>query len=246
VMGGGVGLSGYNTHRVAGETYSWAMPETMIGLFPDVGVCHALARLGPVGLYLALTGRSIKRADAFHLGLATHCIDSEHYAQIEAELALANTVDPLLDGLHRDPEAGELSAYGDVIKHAFEAPSVSDVVARLEAERGPHKAWAAAVAADLHMRSPLALEVTFRHVAAARDFDISQTLQADYRLACQFLEDPDFREGVRAALIDKDGAPSWQPARLDDVELKHLAPYFRPPDEPLQLASREDMQRARV
>lgn len=246
VMGGGVGITAYNTHRVAGETYNWSMPETMIGLFPDVGVCHALSRLGPTGMYLALTGRSIKRADAFHLGLATHCIDSVHYDRIEAELALANTVDPLLDGLHRDPGPGELPAYADVISQAFDAPSVADIIVRLEAERGPYGDWAKQVAADLRKRSPLSLEVTFRHVVSARAFDISQTLQADYQLACQFLEDGDFREGVRAALVDRDGAPAWQPARIEDVTLKHLAPYFRPMEKPLLLASREDMQRARV
>lgn len=246
VMGGGIGLTGYNTHRVAGENYSWAMPETMIGLFPDVGVAHALSRLGATGQYLALTGRSIGRADAYRLGLATHCIDSVEFPRIEAELALANTVDPLLDGLHRDPGDGDLLPYRDAIERAFSATSVEGILQTLERETGALGAWANAVVTDLRKRSPLSLKVTHRHVREARAFDIKATLEADYRLASAFLAGGDFREGVRAALIDKDGAPKWHPARIEDVTTDDLAAYFAPLSEPLRLATREDMQKARV
>lgn len=246
VMGGGVGLTGYNTHRIAGENYSWAMPETIIGLFPDVGVAHALSRLGPTGQYLALTGRSIRRADAFRLGLASHCIDSVHFPQIAAELALANTVDPLVDGLHRDPGAGELGPYAELIDRAFRAASVEDILEQLERETGAQRDWAQGVITDLRKRAPLSLKVTHRHVREAASMDIKTALEADYRLARAFLADHDFREGVRAALIDKDGAPAWRPARLEDVSAVSLAPYFTALSRPLDLPTREDMQRARV
>lgn len=246
VMGGGIGLSGYNTHRVAGENYSWAMPETMIGFFPDVGVAHALSRLGAMGQFLALTGRSIGRADAYRMGLATHCIDSTEFAGIEAELAQANTVDPLLDGLHRDPGEGELLPYDDLIQRAFSAPTVEGILAVLEGEAGTQRTWAQAVVADLRKRAPLSLKVTHRHVTDARALDIKGTLEADYRLASALLSGSDFREGVRAALIDKDGAPQWRPGRIEDVGEAEIAPYFVPLATPLRLPTREDMQKARV
>ncbi|MDO9384849.1 MAG: enoyl-CoA hydratase/isomerase family protein [Hyphomicrobiaceae bacterium] len=248
VMGGGVGISGFNTHRVAGEAYSWAMPETMIGLFPDVGAAHALSRLGPEGQYLALTGRSIGRADAFRLGLASHCIAAQHFPRIAEDLALANTVDPLLDGLHEDPGTGELEAYADVIALAFSACCVEDIVSRLDAVQGAKRAWAQQVVADLRKRSPLSLKVTHRHLKEAAALDIQRTLIADYRLACRFLEGHDFYEGVRASIIDKDGAPAWSPASLAAVTADQVDRYFvpLPASEELVLPSREDMQKARV
>jgi enoyl-CoA hydratase len=248
VMGGGVGISAYNTHRVAGENYRWAMPETIIGFFPDIGAAHALSRLGPVGQYLGLTGRMIGRADAFRLGLASHCIPAARFPQIVSELALANPVDPLLDGLHEDPGPGDLAEYDDLIAMAFAAPDVEGILSRLEAERGSRRDWAYGVAADLRKRSPLALKITHRHLIEAARLDIRQTLIADYRLACRFLEGDDFPEGVRAALIDKDGTPRWRPATLEAVRPEHVAACFAPlpAGEELQLPSRAEMQKSRV
>lgn len=249
VMGGGVGITGFNTHRVAGENYSWAMPETLIGLFPDVGAMHALARMGSTGAYLALTGRSVRRADAFRLGLATHCIGERQFARIAEELALANPVDPLLDDLHEDcHDAEPLAEFQDVIDNAFSASTVEDIVSRLRAGQGPKRAWAHEVAADLERRSPMSLKVSHRFLKEAAAFDIRQTLSMDYRLACRFLDGPDFAEGVRAALIDKDGKPAWRPTRLQDVTPAMVDAYFAPlpAGEDLILPPREDMQKARV
>lgn len=248
VMGGGVGISGFNTHRVAGEGYRWAMPETLIGFFPDIGAAHALARLGPIGLYLGLTGRMIGRADALRWGLATHCIPAANFPQIIAELALANTVDPLLDGLHVDPGPGDLAPYDDIIASTFAAPAVEDIVSRLEAVQGTGREWAQGVVVDLRKRSPLALKVTHRHLKETAGRSIRETLIADYRLAARFLEGHDFYEGVRAALVDKDGTPRWRPARIEDVPPEAVDAYFQPLPQgaALDLPSREDMQRARV
>ena len=103
-MGSGVGLSVYNTHRVAAENYKFAMPETAIGLFPDVGAAHVLARLPwPLGLYLGLTGRAIDRADAYWLELVTHCIPADHFSGILAALSDAQPIDPLLDDPNKSP-----------------------------------------------------------------------------------------------------------------------------------------------
>jgi enoyl-CoA hydratase len=250
VMGSGVGISIYGTHRVAGERYAFAMPETAIGLFPDDGVASALARLpGETGMYLGLTGRSIGRADAYRLGLATHCVPRVRFAEIEAGLADADPVDPLLDGLHEDPGEGELDSRRDLINRCFSAGRLEDIIARLENEvrRGTTAAaWCAGVLADLAVRSPTSLKVTFRHIREARARDLRQTLMLDYRLACRLLEGHDFYEGVRAAVIDKDRRPRWRPDRLEEVSEaiveRHFAPLSRGE---LILPTRQEMQAVR-
>ena len=248
VMGGGVGISLYGTHRVAGEGYKFAMPETAIGLFPDDGVCHAFARMpGHIGTYLALTGRTIGRADAYALGLATHCIDAARFAEIQGLLADAETVDTVLDDRHAGPGEGELKACQETIAACFGASTVEDIIARLKAVAGPSREWAQAVVADLNQRSPLSLKITLRHVREAAALDLRETLHRDYRIICHALEAHEFYEGVRAALIDKDGAPKWSPARLDDVPDGMVYKYFAPLDaaEPV-LPTRSDMQAARA
>lgn len=249
VMGGGVGISLYGTHRVAGKGYAFAMPEAMIGLFPDVGVCHALARLPDhVGMYLGLTGRSIGRADAYALGFVTHVIDAEHFAAIKADLAETWPVDRVLDDRHQEPGPGDLGPYREVIAECFSAPTVEEILARLAAVEGARREWAEEVAGDLRKRSPLSLKITHRHIREASAHDLRRTLQIDYRLAARILEaEGDFYEGVRAALIDKDGAPAWSPARIEDVTEAMVDAYFSSlgADE-LVLPTREEMQALRA
>jgi enoyl-CoA hydratase len=248
VMGSGVGVSIYGTHRVAGEGYAFAMPETAIGLFPDVGIAHVFARLpGEIGMYLGLSGRTIGRADAFRLGLVTHCIAAAEFEPIRAGLADAEPVDALLDERHEEQGPGELVAHDAVIAHCFSGHSVEEILARLGCVGGAEQAWAAGVAADLRARSPTSLKVTHRHIRGALFRDLRETLQIDYRLACRCLAGHDFAEGVRAALIDKDNRPAWQPARIEDVSEKLVDAYFAPlgKDE-LVLPPRAEMQAGRV
>jgi enoyl-CoA hydratase len=248
VMGGAVGITIFGTHRVAGEGYRFAMPETLIGFFPDVGLSHVFARLaGHVGMYLGLTGRTIGRADAHALGLATHCVSSRHFEAIKAEIAEAWPVDPALDGRHEDPGPGELLPYGAVIDRCFSAPTVEEILARLTALEGVDQAWGREVAADLRRRSPLSLKITHRHIREAKARDLRQTLHVDYRLAWRCLEAHDFYEGVRAALIDKDGHPLWRPDRLEDVTEAMVDDYFAAlGSEELTLPTREEMQGLRA
>ena len=248
VMGGGVGVSQFGTHKVAGEGYSWSMPETKLGLFPDVGAAHTLAHLkGSVGMYLGLTGRSIGRADAYALGLATHCIASQEFDAIIAGLADVWPVDPLLDDRHADPGEPELAPYRETIAQCFSALTVEEIVERLERIEGNAREWTGAVIKDLRARSPLSLKITHRHIRDAKVLDIRQTLMMDYRLAYLSLENHDFHEGARALLIDKDGAPKWRPGRLEDVTEAMIADYFAPLGaEELVLPTREEMQEARA
>lgn len=248
VMGSGVGITLYGTHRVAGDRYKFAMPETAIGLFPDVGAACRLARMPDhIGMYLGLTGRAIGAADAMALELLTHCIPAERYEEIKAALADTWPVDPLLDERHVDPGPRELAPFVGLIARCFSAASVEEIMQRLGQARGEERDWAQGVIEDLQGRSPLSLKVTHRHIRDASAYDLRQTLQVDYRLAYRFLEGDDFYEGVRAALIDKDGKPHWQPDRLEDVTPAMLEAYFAPmgADE-LVLRTRQEMQSARV
>ncbi len=247
-MGSGAGLTCFNTHRVAGENYKWAMPETAIGLFPDVGVAHVLARLPwPVGLYLGLTGRPISRADAVWLGIATHAIDSIHYAEIWRRLSGADCVDPMLDGLNRPQDRGPVQSELAFIEATFGADTLNGTFEALRSATGEAKAWADKTLTDLLRKSPISLAITDRHIRSARKLDLRETLIQDYRLAVRCLEGHDFYEGVRAALIDKDHKPAWQIARVEDVPASLIEAYFAPlGDGDLTLPSREEMQAARV
>jgi len=248
VMGSGVGITLYGTHRVAGPKYKFAMPETAIGLFPDVGVAYALARMpDAIGMYLGLTGRLIGAADAYALGLLTHCIPPERYEEIKTALVDTWPVDPLLDERHVDPGPRALAPYTGLIARCFSAPTVEEIIARLGEIGGAERDWAHGVVDDLKARAPLSLKVTHRHIRDAAARDLRQTLMIDYRLACRFLDGRDFYEGVRAALIDKDGKPGWQPGRLEEVTPAMVEDYFASMGSgELVLPTRQEMQAARV
>lgn len=247
-MGSGAGLTCYNTHRVAGANYRFAMPETAIGLFPDVGVAHVLAQLRwPVGLYLGLTGRSVTRADAQWLGLTTHCIEAEYFPSILEQLADAQPIDPLLDGLHRDVPPGPLQSNIALIEDLFSGSSLSEIMAKLSAATGPAQSFAEAVRAELLSKSPISLAITDRHIRSARRLNLRETLIQDYRIAVRCLAAPDFYEGVRALLIDKDQRPVWQPQRIEDVSETAVGGYFEPLGaDDLALPTRAEMQASRV
>ena len=247
-MGSGAGLTAYNTHRIAGENYKWAMPETKIGLFPDVGIANVLARMPwPIGLYLGLTGRAIGRADAQWLGLATHCIPSARFPEILTKLADAEPVDPMLDGLNEMQGIGPLQKEAGHIQDHFSQRSIAEIMKSLATAAAAGCEWAKTTVAAFGKCSPLSLAITDRHIRSARSLDIRETLIQDYRLAVRCLGSHDFPEGVRAALRDNDGHPAWTPSRLEDISPELVESYFAPlGDQDIQLPSRNEMQAARV
>ena len=247
-MGSGVGLTAYNTHRVAGENYKWAMPEVKIGLFPDVGVANVLARLPwPIGLYLGLTGHTIKRDDAQWLGLVTHCIAASEFSGIRAKLADALPVDPLLDDLNEPQSEGALQKDAGLIRDHFSHATLREIFQSLAKAQSAGSEWARDTLSGLRKSSPLSLAITDQHIRNARTLDIRETLIEDFRLAVRLLEGADFAEGVRALLRDKDGAPNWSPAQFEDITTDIVEKYFAPLGEnELDLPSRTEMQAARV
>jgi enoyl-CoA hydratase/carnithine racemase len=230
VMGGGVGASIFGTHRVAGENLRFAMPETGIGFFPDVGGGFFLSRFpGETGLYLALTARSIGRADAFYLGFATHCIDAAQFDQIRHAMVEGDPIDPVLDALHRHPGESELERLRPVIDRIFSESSVEAILSRLDSETGAHADWAREAAVAVRQRAPLSLKVALRQIREGRRLKtLKDELKVEYRLMTHMLTRSDLREGVRAALIDRDTPAKWQPARLEEVTDAMVDACFAP------------------
>ncbi|NEU13124.1 enoyl-CoA hydratase/isomerase family protein [Methylobacterium sp. BTF04] len=232
VMGGGVGLSVHGSHRVACASYGLAMPEVGIGLFPDVGMTYALPRLpGRTGTYLALTGARIGPGDALAVGLATHYAAATDFDALVAALAGGGAIDTIL-GAHAAPEPapGVLVEERAVIDRAFAGESVADVLARLDAAAAAGSAFAADAAASMRSRSPTSLSIAHEQMRRGPDLTLPQAILTEFRLAIRAMQGHDFFEGVRAMLIDKDGAPAWQPPRLEDVSPAAVQAAFAPLD----------------
>ncbi|MGV1013334.1 MAG: enoyl-CoA hydratase/isomerase family protein [Methyloceanibacter sp.] len=232
VFGGGIGITYYGTHCVAGEGYRFAMPQVGIGFLPDIGGTYFLPRLlGWTGLYLALTGRMIGPADAYRLKLVTHYIPSAHFGVIKDALSDNHPIDRLLDGLHRDPGEGELVRLTPAIDRVFSAPSVEAIFERLDAERGEHEAWAQETAAKLREKSPTSLKVAFAQMTRGKSLDLAGALRLEFRLASHLVARPDYREGIAARIAGKGRAPNWSPNTLDAVDDDDIERMFTTPVE---------------
>jgi len=233
VMGGGVGVSFHGSHRIVGDRAVFAMPETAIGFFPDVGAGWLLPRCpGRVGLYLGLTGARLGPADVVHAGLATHYLPSSQLGHLIERLPEAagrpDGLDALLAAAAKPPEPSPLASRREAIDRCFSGGTVEAILAALAAEDG---AWAGEAAASLRQASPTSLKVTHRHLSTAYH-DLEAVLRAEYRVTGHFMQGNDFYEGVRAAIIDKDRRPRWRPDRLESVDEQQVAAYFAPLDEP--------------
>ncbi len=243
VIGTGVGLSLAGTHRAAGEQFSFQMPETGIGFFPDVGTAHVFARMpDELGVYLGLTGRPINRADAYMLDIVTHCVPASEFGGIEAELADAQPIDQVLDSRHSDPGPGQLETLRGTIAHCFSAPTVLEIVDRL-GRHGDDREWCLQAKAELEAKSPLVLEVTLRHIRQAKALNLRQTLMVDHRIGTRLAMRQDFAEGVKSQLIAKTGKAVWQPRSLRDVTASMISEVLKPVNGPgLNLPTRQEME----
>jgi len=234
VMGGGVGVSVHGSHRVAGERIIFAMPETGIGLFPDVGGTFFLPRLpGRLGLCLGLTGARLKLADCMHAGVATHHVPAARFGALAEALAEASDVDACLSEFMEGTGEAPIAALRARIDGHFGHPTIEAVLESLEADQSD---WARETAADLRRKSPTSLKITMRQLAEGAKLDFEDAVQLEFRMVHRVQEAPDFFEGVRALIIDKDQAPRWRPASLDAVTEADVEAYFAPVGEPLALA----------
>ena len=226
VMGGGVGLSVHGTYRVACETTVFAMPETGIGLFPDVGGTYFLPRLsGRTGMYLALTGARIKTADVRHLGIATHVAQYADYEGIIEALAGGSDVDAALRPYADPASDAPIAALAHAIDAHFGGESVEEIVASLAADPSE---WSQATSQTIRSKSPTSLKIAFRQMQEGRLATFRDCMKLEYRITERIQQGVDFYEGVRATIIDKDGAPKWSPAALEEVKPWMVDAYFAP------------------
>lgn len=227
-MGGGVGISMPARFRIATERTTFAMPETGIGLFPDVGGGWYLPRLpGKTGLWLALTGARIKAADCLALGIATDFELSENLEAVKAQImADPAGIERILTATESDPGRAPIAAHRDAIDRLFGAHSVEGIVEALEADGGE---WAKAQLEILQTKSPQTMKVAFRQLATgARLHDFADNMRMEYRIGARVVQRHDFIEGVRAVIVDKDNAPKWNPASLAGVTDGILDAIFAP------------------
>ncbi|CAF4816327.1 unnamed protein product [Pieris macdunnoughi] len=236
-MGGGVGVSVHGRYRVATEKTVVAMPETKIGLFPDVGASYILPRLQVnLGMYLGLTGDRLKGKDVVKAGIATHFVSSKRLYELEKLLSRCTNDNEVLSLLNKFHEPSEEFSLADNIKHinyCFAASTVEEIIERLEKVQND---WSFKIIQTLRQMCPGSLKITLRALQRGAQLELPQCLKMEYRLACRATENHDFPEGVRALLIDKDNKPKWQHSSLSDVDDDYVEDYFKklPQDKELQ------------
>ncbi|MDP1573927.1 MAG: enoyl-CoA hydratase/isomerase family protein [Coxiellaceae bacterium] len=223
-MGGGVGISIPGRYRITSTDLRLAMPETLIGFFPDVGATYYLSRLpNHVGTYLALIGNAIHAQDALQLQFVDAVIPREQFDAVERAIvdAVDSDIASIIQQFHT-AQNGKTLCVNSIAK-CFQFETVEAILAALENEQTE---WAVAVLSQLKMRSPTSLKVTMRQLQLAKQKSFDEVIEMDYHIAKTMLEQHDFHEGIRAAIIDKDKNPTWCPGTLSDVTEERVQRYF--------------------
>ena len=228
VMGGGVGISEPAEVSIATERTTYAMPETGIGLFPDVGGGWFLPRLpGETGTWLALTGARLKAADTVALGIHTHFMTAEGLADFRDDLFYASgDPKPVADANAGDAGPAPLNAHREAIDRLFAFDTVEEIFAALEADGSD---WALKQLETLKTKSPQSLKVSLRQIRTGATLSsFAENMAMEYALGGRVVQTHDFQEGVRAVIVDKDNAPQWSPADLSGVSDATLDALFAP------------------
>lgn len=241
VMGGGVGVSVHGDFRIAGERTLFAMPETAIGLFPDVGGGYVLPRLPDgLGLYYALSGARARAADCVAAGIATHYVPGAALPALKSDLLSLRlgarpqeAIGEFLDARRDDPGAAPIDLLRREIARLFSGrDSLEDLFAALAADGG---AFAEDLLKTLARMSPTSMKLTFEQLKRGRALDFDDDMRMEFRMVRRVMEGHDFFEGVRSLIVDKDKNPHWRPARIDEVSDADIARHFAPLDNELEL-----------
>ncbi|WP_133127182.1 enoyl-CoA hydratase/isomerase family protein [Legionella nagasakiensis] len=241
-MGGGVGISLHGSHPIASEQFVFAMPETAIGFFPDIGASHLLSRCpGQFGRYLGLTGNRLNAFEAHKLGLIKQVISSELWEAafnhlLDADLSTAphETVNACLQRFAAPVSSAPLLESESLVNSVFDQENVEAI---LEALGQGETDWHRETLAVLKQKSPLSLKVTYAQLKKAMGMTMADCIKMDYRLVRHFMRGEDFYEGVRALLVDKDKSPHWQPQTLAEVNDRMVEQYFAEDKDELPLLS---------
>ncbi|NXC70619.1 HIBCH protein, partial [Anhinga anhinga] len=235
-MGGGVGLSVHGHFRVATEKTLFAMPETAIGLFPDVGGGYFLPRLsGKIGYFLALTGFRLKGRDVLKAGIATHFVESEKLPALEKDLIALKSpstenIADLLNSYHMKSKVDQekefvLGEHMEKINSLFSANSMEEIVKNLKQDGSP---FAVKQLEAINKMSPTSLKMSLRQLREGASMSLQEVFTMEYRLSQACMRGHDFYEGVRAVLVDKDQSPRWKPASLEEVSDEFVDDCFKP------------------
>jgi enoyl-CoA hydratase len=227
-MGGGVGISQPAKYRIATENTKFAMPETGIGLFPDVGGGWYLSRLpGRLGEYLALTGHRLDGAECWALQLANDYLESAALDEAKRQIAAdPSKVGVILNDLGTDPPEARIQPYLDEIDRLFAADTVEGILAALDADGGE---WAAAQLATLRTKSPQSMKISLRLLREGRaETSFADEMAQEFAIGARVAQSHDFIEGVRALIVDKDNAPQWNPATPEGVSDESIDQIFAP------------------
>lgn len=227
-MGGGVGISQPAKYRVATENTKLAMPETGIGLFPDVGGGWYLSRLaGRIGQYLALTGHRLDGAECLALGLASHYLHSDALVDAKARIiADPQTIEAVLEALSSPALDACILAHRGAIDRLFASDKLEDVLAALEADSGE---WATQQLATLGTKSPQTMKVSLKLLLDGKAMPtFEDEMRQEFAVGSHVVQRHDFIEGVRALIIDKDNAPKWNPATAEEVSDHLIDQIFAP------------------
>lgn len=235
VMGGGVGLSIGASHRIVTETTKWAMPEMNIGFFPDVGASYFLNRMpGYAGRYLALTSQVIQASDAVYCGAADFYIESKNWPDIESQLlqrawpedGAAAELSALLAGYRAPVPPSRLAEWQPKIDGHFAKETVEDILSSLEREAERGDPWAAETLRSLLAKPPVSLKVALRQLQLGKEKSLADCFSMELNMSMNFMKHPDFYEGVRSVLVDKDKSPAWNYPRLEDVSDDLVDSFF--------------------
>ncbi len=228
VMGGGAGLAMPCRHRVATESTAFAMPETGIGLFPDVGGGWFLSRLpGRIGQWLALTGARLNGADCLALDLATHYLPREALSDVKMHIGKhPEALENILRVAKDEPPPSVIGQLREKIDRLFAADRIEDIVAALEADTS---LWAAEQLGEIAKKAPISCKVALQQLARGHGYTrFSDNMMMEYRIVSRLIRKPDFIEGVRAFVIDKDNCPHWMPQHFDEVTNDEIEAIFAP------------------
>jgi len=225
-MGGGVGVSVHARHRVVCEATMLAMPETGIGLFPDVGASYFLPRMpGKLGAYMALTGGRLRAADCLYGGIADAFVPAARHDELIDALRDAADIATVLKTFAEVAGTSQLSEDRAAIDRCFSGDTVEEIEAALRADGTD---WAVKTLETMAGRSPTSQKIALRQIALGAALDFDDCMRMEYRLSQHLMAGHDFFEGVRAVVIDKDQSPQWRPARLDQVSDAAVEEYFAP------------------
>ena len=230
-MGGGVGIAMPATYRVATENTRFAMPETGIGLFPDVGGGWYLSRLGGrLGQFLALTGARLKGEECLWAGLATHYVESALIEDLKARIAEhPERIAGILSEPTGTPPEARLAGNADKIAKHFASDTYEDILASLDAAAEAGDDWAVKERNTLGTKSPQTCKVALRQLATSLTLaNFAENMAMEYRIGARVLSRPDFAEGVRAVIVDKTNDPKWDPANPEEVSEELLDSIFAP------------------